>query len=565
MALRKRFLLVLVAAFSSAGCVLAVASEETVLSGTLVLSQWGQRVGMEEFEFSRLGGGYSLTSRGSIWGQVSWSARLALSTGLRPYRYELRKEAPQREESILAVWLGDRLNRIRLQTSVSGELVADIQLSGEEWLVLDKDLVSHYVVLAFLLYLTDVREFTAFSPQAQAAVPLSAKMDGLAAFVAPWGNEAARRWLLSLGGEEVVLYEHAGELLLAEVPGQGLSAWRADLFPELPEPYRIQTEMALPPGAREKEVRFDSGGVKLAGTLLLPAGGGPFPAVLFVPGTGEVDRDGSAPEKPARIFRELAYSLAEAGVASLRYDKRGVGKSGGDLSRASMSDLLSDARSALEFLGSRPEIKEVYLVGHSEGTILAPLLARRAEVAGLILVGAPARPLEDVLSWQLLRALQAAEAPEDRISRELAKLSEFVAFVKGSSGDWGDYTPDELRAALPSYSPGEIEGMKRTSLRWWREELAHDPRDAIREVEVPFLALNGGADIRVPPEDAAALAEAARAAGNPDAVGIVVPKMNHWLRFQPGRLLPELVSGPLDPRAVKLLLDWLTEHRGDPD
>lgn len=104
--------------------------------------------------------------------------------------------------------------------------------------------------------------------------------------------------------------------------------------------------------------------------------------------------------------------------------------------------------------------------------------------------------------------------------------------------------------------------MRSTSLRWWREALACDPLAAIREVRVPLLVLNGGADVRVPPEDAVLAAEAARSAGVSDARGIVIPEVNHWFRFQPGRPLPEIVTGPLDPRAVQLLISWARAHAG---
>ena len=543
----------------------AVASPaEPLLQGVLALAHRGRVTGVERFALTETGNGYRLNSEGRFAtreGETTWKAQALFSPELVPLEYELKKHTPRASTAIQAIW-SDTTQEFSVELYRDGVRVADLSFRGRDWVLLDEDVVSHYVILALRLWFGKGTEFTALVPQARLAVPLKAELAGLAAFTAPWGNEVAQRWHLSLRGKEILLYEHAGEFLWAEVPEFGLSTWRTDLFRKLPNPYRIQTEMSLPPGAREEGVRFVADGVELAGTLLFPAGGGPFSAVLFIPGTGRMDRDGSAPGKPAALFRELAYSLAEAGFASLRYDKRGVGESEGDLSQASMSDLLSDARAALEFLGSWPEVQSVFLIGHSEGAILAPLLAREAGVAGMILLGAPARPLRDVLPWQLEQALRAAGAPEERISRELAKLAEFLAFVVGSSGDWEDYTPEALQEALPHYSPEEIEGMKGTSLRWWREELSHDPLEAIRGVSVPFFALNGGADIRVPPGDAPALAEAARAAGNPDATGIVVPKMNHWLRFQPGRLLPELISGPLDPRTVQMILDWLSGHVG---
>jgi len=535
-------------------------AQEIVLEGILSLAHRGAVTGTEAFELSRFSQGFRLISWGRILsreGEVTWIARALYSPELYPLEYELEKRTPTTSTVIHGVY-SDTMQGFSVELYRDGTFRGSTLLRSQNPVLLDEDVVSHYVVLALELWIHDGGGFTALVPQARAAVPLRAELEGLAAFPAPWGDEAAQRWRLTLAGEEVLIHEHAGELLWAEVPEAGLSAWRSDLFRSLPRPYRIQVEMSLPGGAREEGVRFASG--KIAGTLLLPSGRGPLPAVLFLPGTGEIDRDGSAPGKPTAIFRELAYSLAEAGFASLRYDKRGVGESHGDLSRASFSDLRSDARAALRWLLSRPEVERVFLVGHSEGVLHALALAGEPGIAGLVLLGAPARPLGEVLVWQLESALRAAGASEEKFSDELQKLEKFLAFVQSSSGDWDDYTIEELRAALPDYPPDELEEIRKTSLRWWREALVFDPVAAVREVGVPFLAVNGGADIRVPPEDVSRLAEAAREAGNPDARGTVIPKMNHWLRFQPGRPLPERLTGPLDPRAVELLVSWMEMH-----
>ncbi len=556
------WVLVVIASFVPSLCLASPQGSEEIISGTLALSRAGSQTGLESFRLFKTETGYILTSTGRLSytrGETDWRATLWLSPEFAPRRYELTRGGPGGDLALEAVWKEEEPYQVGIVSHLNGE-EDTFSFSGNNWIVLDRDVISHYLALALVLHLSGPREFTAIAPQVPAAVPLAADEFGLAAFHAPWGEEVAQRWRLSLGGEEVLIYEHAGELLWAEVPGAGLSAWRSDLFPKLPSPYRIQKEEALPPGAREEDVQFPSGEVELAGTLLLPAGKGPFPAVLFVPGTGEINRDGSAPGKPAAIFRKLAYSLAEVGFASLRYDKRGVGGSSGDLSLASMSDLLSDARAALNWLVSLPEVDGVFVAGHSEGALHA--LALTGEGAqGLVLLGAPAEPLGDVLMWQLGAMLRSAGVPEKEVASELAKLAEFLTFARASHGDWSDYTPEDLRAALPSYSKEELEGMRRTSLRWWREALALDPLAEVQEVEMPVLVINGGADIRVPPEDAHLLAEAARAAGNPNAQGIVVPDMNHWLRFQPGRPVPEAVTGPLDPRAVQLLLDWLSARR----
>lgn len=536
---------------------------EVLLSGTVALSREGDELGAETFQLLGTEWGYLLISEGRVStqeGQIGWRAVLRLSGEWRPHEYEIIKQVAGQVSVFRAAWVTEHPGWVELTGYRNGERLFSTSLTGKNWLVLDRDVISHYLILSLVLHLSDVRGFTALVPQARAVAPLSASASGLAAFSAPWGQAVARRWRLSLGGAEVFLYEHAGEFLWAEVPGESLSAWRSDLFPELPRPYRVQHEMTLPPGAREEEVRFASGAVELSGTFLLPAGEGPFPAVLFIPGTGQVNRDGSAPGKPAAIFRELAYSLVQERFASLRYDKRGVGESDGDLSLASMSDLRSDAGKALSWLISRPEVYSVFVVGHSEGALHALALAEEAGVAGLVLLGAPARPLGEVLVWQLESALRAAGAPEEMIARQLERLQEFFVFVQSSSGDWGDYAPEELLAALPGYLAQDLEELRKTSLRWWREALSFDPVAAVREVGVPLLAVSGGTDIRVPPEDVLRLAEAAREAGNPDARGIVIPEMNHWLRFQPGRPLPERLTGPLDPRAIQTILDWLYGH-----
>lgn len=407
------------------------AGQEQLLAGELTLSRSGQVVGAERFRVAQTGGWYWLISEGQLTGvegEARWQARVKFSPELIPLEYELRRYTSQGSEVVLANW-SEGLRSFELGIYENGNRTTNQSLPALNPVLLDKDIVSHYVALALRLWITGGGGFSALMPQAQAVVPLEVEMDGVAAFRAPWGDEAAQRWWLTLRGEEVLLYEHAGELLWVEVPRLGLSAWRFDLFPKLPQPYRVQTEMSLPPGSQEGEVRFSSDGAELVGTLLLPAGEGKLPAVLFIPGTGAVDRDGSAPEMPAKIFRELAYSLAEAGIASLRYDKRGVGESEGDLTRASFTDLLADALAALWFLRDRSEVGRVFLVGHSAGALQAMLLAQEEEVAGLVLLGAPARPLEEVLFWQMEQAFRAADAPEDRISRELAKLSEFVSFA----------------------------------------------------------------------------------------------------------------------------------------
>ena len=147
---------------------------------------------------------------------------------------------------------------------------------------------------------------------------------------------------------------------------------------------------------RQVEVQV-AGAVRLAGTLALPDRAGPHPGVLLVAGSGPVDRDENAPRLRLNIFRELRSVLAAAGLAVLSYDKRGTGASAGSLLSSGLSDLVSDARCALAHLAGGTEVDagRLFVVGHSEGGLIAPLLADQPGVCGLVLLCSTHRPLQE--------------------------------------------------------------------------------------------------------------------------------------------------------------------------
>ena len=157
----------------------------------------------------------------------------------------------------------------------------------------------------------------------------------------------------------------------------------------------LARQLGRPPtGAKDREVRFDSGAEHLAGTLTIPPGPGPFPAALLIAGSGPLDRDGSTRRLPLAVSRTLAEALAAIGVASLRYDKRGVGASSGTFLAAGLNDNIADARSALAALSALPEVDpaRIILIGHSEGAIIAAALATdQPALAGVVLLAEAAR------------------------------------------------------------------------------------------------------------------------------------------------------------------------------
>jgi uncharacterized protein len=153
----------------------------------------------------------------------------------------------------------------------------------------------------------------------------------------------------------------------------------------------------------DREVTFQSGSLHLAGSLMLPDSAGCFPAVLLLPGSGEVDRNENIEKLPINALREIAEYLAAQGIASFRFDKRGVGASEGQHLGTGFFDHVADAAAALAWLTSQEQIQadKVFVLGHSEGSALTTRLAGAgADIAGIILLTGWAKNSEELLYWQ---------------------------------------------------------------------------------------------------------------------------------------------------------------------
>jgi len=270
---------------------------------------------------------------------------------------------------------------------------------------------------------------------------------------------------------------------------------------------------------RELPVRTD-GDPPLGGTLTLPDGDGPFPAVLVASGSGPLDRDSNHRRARFDVARQLAHALADAGLASLRYDKRGVGESPGDWRAAGLHDNVDDLARALASLAARPEVDadRILLAGHSEGAILsAALAARGAPVGGVVLLSMSAGPGEELLRWQARRIAPTLPAPVRGVLRLLrVDLEKKVA---ANHAKIRSTTTDVARL-----------GGARVNARWVREFLAHDPRSDLARLAVPVLAITGEKDLQVPAADLDVVASTV-----PGPVTVLrVPDLTHTLRTQAG-------------------------------
>jgi hypothetical protein len=294
---------------------------------------------------------------------------------------------------------------------------------------------------------------------------------------------------------------------------------------------------------RELDVTVGEPPWELPGTLTLPRGDGPFPVAVLVHGSGPQDRDETVgPNKP---LKDLAWGLASAGVAALRYDKRTLvhGAAMGD-SVTLDDEVVEDALAALALARTRARVdsSRAVLIGHSLGAMLAPEIARRdGGLAGVALLAAPARPFVMVLRSQLeyVRSLSPAETRATHDSL-LAMLDRYQA---------GDLDPDATLLGAP--------------VAYWDELVALDPVGTLLELEVPALILQGGRDYQSTTEDLERWRAELRE--RPAVTTRVYPALNHFFAEGRGRATPAEYTGQAGHVAAEVVDDvaaWILELPG---
>lgn len=318
-------------------------------------------------------------------------------------------------------------------------------------------------------------------------------------------------------------------------------------------------------GFVRQEVTYPSadGRVRLAATLTLPVGRGPFPAVVLVVGSGPATRS-----QPIGGQEAMARDLARHGVAALRYDKRGLGASTGDFNTATTFDLADDAAAGVAFLRGQARIdgRRVGLVGHSEGGLIGPIVASRDPgLAFLVVLAAPAVNGADILAEQGRLYTQTLGLDAVRVE-EARKLRAQMIDIIRTERDAKAAKPrlDQLNDALVKVlgGPDRMVGAKLFALNtdWGRFFVTYDPVATLAKVRCPVLAINGADDVQVPPNQNLPLILAALK-NNPDVVIQKVPGVGHNLLKGGG-------SGPrsgatattIDPDIVSTVTAWVVKH-----
>ena len=302
-----------------------------------------------------------------------------------------------------------------------------------------------------------------------------------------------------------------------------------------------QADTAAPAAALETPYTIHSGALELGGTLTVPrAAAGKVPLVVIIAGSGPTDRNGNSLMgiRP-NSYAQLAWRLAEKGIATLRYDKRVLPATKGtvDITRLTLEDFAADARAAAESLARDARFSRVVLLGHSEGSALALIAARQGPpVAGVISVSGLGRPLGVVMREQLARQFDSATLV--RYDTAMAQ------YLRGE-------TPKDVPPMLAVlFVPINQHFMKSLA--------SFDPPAAIRAVRQPVLIVQGGQDLQVTVADAAQLH-----AAKPDAQLVVLPGANHVLKQTTDTTLQGQMptyqnpTVPIIPEVANVIATWI--------
>ena len=293
------------------------------------------------------------------------------------------------------------------------------------------------------------------------------------------------------------------------------------------------------------EVTLPGDDVLLAGTLTIPEGSGPFPAVVLFTGSGLQDRDENV--MGFRVFGELADHLTRSGIAVLRCDDRGFGGSVGAIDQVTDSIFACDASLMLDYMLAQPEVDSgrIGILGHSEGSTVAFIAAdwKPEDVAFVVSMAGPSISGYEVLLGQIEMLCRQAGLPEEEIARNVETQTKVMDIILAGDDHSGldELFRYETLASLEDLSEEELAGLgdidvyvdyvvaqsiAQVESEWFLNFLQHDPADEISAVSCPVLALYGALDIQVPPERNLETMQMALS-GNPLSTVLVIDGANH--------------------------------------
>ena len=338
-------------------------------------------------------------------------------------------------------------------------------------------------------------------------------------------------------------------------------------------PKRPQTPKP-PYSYKQREVAYanPADGTQLVGTLTIPEGVGPHPAVILIPGAGVADRDVTqAGHKP---FLVIADYLTRRGIVVLRVDSRTADK----YFNATAEDFAADVLAGITFLKKQPEIDghRIGLIGHSLGGIIAPMVAAKSnDVVFAVMLAGSALPIRDISQMQRGQRLRAKGLSEDEVRRWLN--SSLVLYDRLAAGEDNASLREELRELIKLQLPAEMaltpeqfdgilkQEMARVRLRFYKFLDTYDPHVVLRQVKCPVLAMNGSLDQAVTArESLEEIEKTLRAAGNPDITVMEIYGLNHFFQVAKTGSPLEIVQieETISPKVLQIMTGWIRLHVG---
>ncbi len=317
---------------------------------------------------------------------------------------------------------------------------------------------------------------------------------------------------------------------------------------------------------RDEDVSYGnkSAGIILAATLTIPPGKGPFPAVLLIAGSGPNNRDESvAGHSP---FLVLSDYLTRKGIVVLRADKRGVGKSSGNYAAATTIDFAKDAEAGVAYLETRPEVDhhKIGLIGHSEGGVIAPMVAAEdPDVAFIVMMAGSGVPGDDLIVEQTLLIAEASGVSHDEAEKSAAEERKILTLVEQEKDD--AELAKKLRIELAGKAPEATLNaqIRALSSPWYRGFIQYDPATALRKVSCPVLALIGQKDTQVPPDqNLPVIRKALQAGANKNFEVDELPGLNHLFQTA-GTGSPSeysTIEETMSPSALEKIASWLSKQ-----
>jgi uncharacterized protein len=505
----------------------------------------GRDSGREQVRLSRTASGWTITSSGRLGPPLNINTKRFEVTYAPDWQpIELKIEAAVQSRALgLSTSFGTTtaINEI----SLNGVINSKTDQISARTVVLPNNFFAAYEGLAVRLASAEVGADVPVYIAPQGEIRMLVKTVTPSSYQTPSGSIQVRQYAVSFqnpGGplDAVISIDDRNRFAKLDIPAAGLLVVRQDLA-------GVATREQTLRNPTDTDHQIPASGFTLAGTVTTPPAQGRLrhPAIVLVAGSGPIERDGVVAGIP--LFAQLAGQLAEQGFVVLRYDKRGVGQSGGRTETVTLKDYAEDAIAAVKWLAKRKDVddKRVFVLGHDEGAPIAMLAAREKKIAGLVLMAGLGTTGRDLVLEQQQHALDSAKTADPERSAKIdlqKKILEAAVTGKG----W-ESLPPEVRPIVdtPSY----------------RSLLMFDAAQAMTQVKQPLLILQGALDMQVRPAHADRLAELGRTRKKAASVELKhLPGVNHL--FVPAKTgevteYPVLETKAISPEVARSIVAWV--------